>query len=199
MLHDGFWQDELTTQSKKLDCLMREINIALSNGKLWGSQEIQEMHHKISKEIFFSAAIIRKIIEEENAFFSNAKRYNKSVWKAPEAPNLTGDDVYSLYALQVPTIKFSIKNVEDDFAVFWGDYSIEDYDLTTGKKETLLLKDISNMIIHSYIWNLGNINANNSVSGFFVSSDFDKAKSVNYVSLEIWSQLIKRCVDDAYW
>ena len=178
MIYDGFWQYDLITMSEKLELLKTEINVALSMGKSWGAQEVQQIYHEISKEVLFSATIIRKIVEEENDFFANAKRYNKSAWKAAEDPDITGD-VYSLYALQVPTIKFPISNVEDDFAVFWGDYCIEDYDLTIGKKETLLLKDISNIIIHSYIWNLGDTCVDRKVSGFFVSSDFDKSKFVN--------------------
>ena len=65
MIHDGFWQYDLKTMSEKLELLKTEINAALSTGKSWNAQEVQQIYHEISKEVLFSATIIRKIVEEE--------------------------------------------------------------------------------------------------------------------------------------
>lgn len=198
MIHDGYWQNDLMVLSEEIGRLKKEINIELLN-KTWGSSEAQEIQHKLSQKVFFSAAIIRKIIEEENAFVSFAKKYNSSVYRMSEDRELKPEPFYSLYKLQIPTIKIPITtNIDEDFKVFAGDYCIEDYELELGKKESYLVKDVSNWILHSYIWNLGSLDQERKIEGFFISSDFDKAKFVNYISFEVWINTIIKCAEEAY-
>jgi len=110
------------------------------------------------------------------------------------------NDFYVLFNFQITTYKLELKKEEiiDYYKTFFGDYCVKDYGLALNAKNSFLLKDVCNWIIHSYVWSLGDLQDERKISGFFVSSDRDKVKYCNYINIDDWAKALKHCAKNAY-
>lgn len=190
LIHDGFWADDLNSLANKILFWHRKSNrLLLQYG--WGDDQFQRAQHHLAKYIFISASIVRKIVEEEFEFIDVINRYNDDF---PGEPPITNKYLI-VHTYQLKTSRFLLKKSSKD--LYFQDFCIDDYDPTTIKKCNYSIKDISNWIIHSYVWWLGDLEQKNLITGFFISSDYDKAKHENFISIEEWVDAVKYCAQNA--
>jgi len=196
MIHDGYWQNDLDSYANKILYWKRKINKLETLGIFYGNKDYDIACHRLTQAIFISAAIIRKIVEEENEFLAIAKKYNNAFKENKQVTN----DFYVLFNFQITTYKLELKKEEiiDYYKTFFGDYCVKDYGLALNAKNSFLLKDVCNWIIHSYVWSLGDLQDERKISGFFVSSDRDKVKYCNYINIDDWAKALKHCAKNAY-
>ena len=193
MIHDGFWQDDLLSIANKIIYWERKINCLIDKGYKYSNTKMENARHKLSQLIFFSACIIRKMIEEENQGIS-------AITKCQDMfPSDEYKDPRRFFKLYNQSIKVRQMPLKDDSVNCFDDYCSEDYDFSTSQKTQYLVKNISNWIIHSYIWSLqNNIQNDNHIRGFVISSDYDRTKFACYVDLKSWCEVLKYFAQNAY-
>ena len=193
MIHDGYWQNDLRAIANKIIYWERKINRLIDKGYKYSYTEIERARHKLSQLIFFSACIIRKMIEEENqgilAIEKCQEMFPSNEYKDPRC-------FFKLYNQSIAVYQTPLK---DDSVNCFDDYCSEDYDFSVSHKSQQLVKNISNWIIHSYIWGLQNCDPNdNHIRGFVISSDYDRTKFACYVNLKSWCKVLQYCAEYAY-
>lgn len=167
----------------------------LSSGIPYGDNVCQKALHKLQLNIFFSATVLRKNLEEENEYISFINKYRNSPFYEKPIKN----NWYVLFNLQIDTQKILItKDPMDDWTAYFKDFCVEDYNLSTVQKDKQKLNDVCNWIIHSYIWALGNITNSPRISGFFVSSDRTKEECIHFILIEDWITILNHCAENAY-
>lgn len=193
MIHDGYWQGDLATLANKIQYWQRRVNKLIMQGCRYQQPDYAKARHQLTQLIFFSASIMRKIIEEENeAIRSIAKCIDMFPTDEPNHSN-------KHYKLYYQTLKVYQLPLKDDAVNCFDDYCHEDYDYSKAKEMQHNVKSISNWIIHSYVWCLGSIAEEDQyIHGFFISSDFDKAKYSCYVPIDAWCKMLKYAAEHAY-
>lgn len=191
LIHDGFWAGDLNSLANKILFWHRKSNRLLVQYG-WGDDQFQRAKHHLTKYIFMSASIVRKITEEEFEFINLIEDYNNDFPSEPPIKN----KFHIVHAYQLKTSRFLLKESSKD--LYPQDFCIDDYDPTTIKKCNYPIKDISNWIIHSYVWWLGDLNQKERITGFFISSDRDKSKYENFISINEWVNAIKYCAENAH-
>ena len=191
MIHDGFWNNDLTQLASEISFWYKKINELFSQNYHYGDSEVDIANHKLNQSIFFSATIIRKIVEEENEFYASIAKYN-SAFEDKLCPQ---KNFHIVHSYQIKSIKYSLKHESQNY---FEDYCIEDYDFSAANKQSHLIKDISNWIIHSYVWTLDYNKNTKQINGFFISSDYDKSKYVNYIAIQDWVDSVLYCAKHAW-
>ena len=193
MIHDGYWQMDLISYANKILYWKRHVNKLIDRGLPYSHKDMEKALHKLTQMVFFSACIVRKMVEEEIEAIEAIKKYAESF--STDQDNIP-TRFFKLYnqtidSLQLPLLETSIN--------FFEDYCCEDYDFSLSNKRKNSIKSVSNWILHSYVWNLQSENPNSKhISGFVVSSDYDKSKFACYVSLDSWCDMLKFCGEYAY-
>lgn len=116
----------------------------------------------LEKAIFYSAFIIRKLIDCHGKLSDEADHYALKIQKV--APRKKVDELHR-----------------------W--LNEETHDWGNPQKVTVKGKDICNWLIHSYIFCLA-FGKNEIIDGFFVTSDFDRNKTLYYISICDWMAYI---------
>ena len=192
MIHDGYWQDDLVALANKITYWKNRANKLISQGCSYSNSDLEKARHQLTRSIFYSACIVRKMIEEENEAIRDIAHCFDMF--PSDKPN-NSKEFFKLYRQQLSVHQLPLK--EDSINCF-DDYCVEDYDFSTAKEVTHTVKSISNWIIHSYIWFLGSTNAKDRhIYGFFISSDFDKTKYACYIPIDVWCQTLKYSAENA--
>lgn len=166
MILDGYWRIELHRYERRLKIWGR-----LCNGKSTYEE------HQVNKYLLYSAAAIRKLIEDE----ADAKeQIEKASLSMPELALLHYD---------MPAVEYRFDGDKNDII----HKVIVDNYKTAGKTITIEAKTICNSIIHSYIWNLAYGSKNKGIIGFFTASDFDKEKKLYLIKLSDWISYLAFC------
>lgn len=132
----------------------------------WAKKKSSNMGEVIfEKKIFISAYCIRKLIDAEKIGFDFPG------W------NITVETFFRINK----DIKITfLNNHKVDFF----------YDLKMSTKASISLKTLSNIIIHSYVF-LVELNEDEGVDSFFVTSDKDKEKLVYKVNLRAFVKMLQ--------
>lgn len=193
MIHDGYWQEDLFSFANKIIYWQRKINRLIDCGYKYSDEKMEKARHQLTQLIFLSACIVRKMIEEEN----------ESILTIKKCREMFHDDEYaepaSLFKLYNQTIDVFELPLKEKSMNCFNDYCSEDYDFSLSKKANQPVKSISNWILHSYIWSLQNNSPTSKhISGFVISSDYDKTKFSCYVDIKSWCEKLKYCANNAY-
>lgn len=122
----------------------------------------------IDKYIFYSAFIIRKLIESDK-LTNECENLILNIKNHPNIKKLTKLNYVS---------------------------AIEDYELDNFKESTIKIGDLCNQIIHSYVFfTFSDYEKNNCIS-FLVSSDYDRNKHIHYVDINVWLDTLKTIGND---
>jgi len=152
----------------KKDLLRRKQLILKYNTQEHFEKDEKAAYTVLEKAVFYSAFIIRKLIDCEML--------------SDEA------DIYSLkvkiYKPKQQVYRYIIADEES-------------HNLDHFQKKTVKGKDVCNWLIHSYIFNFV-WNENTQISeGFFVASDFDRNKLLYYVGINDWIDYMDFIVTDS--
>lgn len=166
MIVDGYW---------KLD--LQQINYSLVFWSKMGFGDFAE--HQISRNLLYSAAIIRKIAEDEK-----------------EAEYAAGSNQMTMPPL--PIIKMSVpvkryRHTDPDKFFVNSKVFLDDYDLQHAETDKLSLFHACNQIIHSYAWAV--VHQGRRIHGVLFASDREKEKDILYLTLEDWTSTIKTVID----
>ncbi len=169
MISDGYWKLEIKKSEWILLGLQRLSRIMHS----------EYLEHRMNKHILLTAAIVRKIIEDE---ISTEEEYKKSNF-------------------ELPTLKMQSNAVDAYLYHFAGDEKwilhkviVENYKRKC-QKVRIETRKLCNCILHSYIWTIAYVN--NRIGGFLVASDFDKEKGLYYIPLRSWCDVLEYCIDNS--
>ena len=122
----------------------------------------------LEKAIFYSAFIIRKLIDCPGKMSDEA-------------------DQYVLHIEKYRPLK------EVDILHRWPDENTHDWDHP--QNVTVKGKDICNWLIHSYMF-FFSFNEERTIEGFFVTSDFDRNKTLYYISITDWLEYMTFIAND---
>ncbi len=166
MILDGYWKPEL----ERYVCSLKFW------GRLGGGTGTYT-EHQVNKYLLYSAAIIRKLIEDE----ADAKKhFNDPAFPTPE---------FALLHYDLSAVKYKFDG-DRDFILH---NVITDYYKSGNQAVKIEAKTICNSIVHSYIWDLAYANGKKGVIGFLASSDFDKEKVLYFIKLTDWIDYINYC------
>lgn len=142
----------------KQDLLRRKQLILKYNTAESFSKNENKAYTIIEKGVFYSAFIIRKLIDCFGKVSDDADRY-------------------TLKAKEIKTLKHM------DLLHRWPEEDSHDWE----NEKSIILpgKNVCNMLIHSYIF-FFSYNEDGTVTDFFVSSDYDKNKALYKISLIDW-------------
>lgn len=167
MLLDGYWKKEIISLKRQL--------------ALWsiykGSLFRKLAEHKVNRCLLFSAAIVRKILEDEEEterdFKNNGHNCEPPLRILHEKITLTKYDfIGDCRFLMVSSI------------------SLGEYDFKNGEKEIKTIREVCNQLIHSYVWCLLHNKHNDTLYGVFFASDKDKEKHVYLLKIEDWIHIL---------
>lgn len=190
MIHDGLWQNDLQSLSKDILSWQKQANSLIQQKCLYCDDRMVTTRHQLLKSIFYSASVVRKVVEEELEYHSFLKKHKHDL-----GLEFYQDKYHIVHSYQVNTIQYPIK--EGSLNCF-EDYCVDDFNLESSRSVPCSIKSVSNWIIHSYVWLLGSFDESKSITGFFVSSDFDKANYLSYIDLGEWIKAIDYCAKEAY-
>jgi hypothetical protein len=142
----------------KLDLMKRKRLIIKHNTAEKFDQKFDSTYTIIEKCVFYSAFIIRKLIDSRGKLSDEADRYT----------------------IKVKSIR-PIKSM--DLLHRWPDESSHDWE--KAQRLTVTGKDICNWLIHSYIFFFV-FDENGTVINFCVSSDYDRNKALYMISISDW-------------
>lgn len=156
IFESGPWKDDLLSYRSKIN--------EYSSSKYFQNDDddSDNAYSILEKSIFYSAFVIRKLVECKTKLSDEADRY----------------------ALKVEI--FESKRHFDNMH-HWT--SEDSHNWESPIKQTKQGKDVCNRLIHSLIFELV-YNDDQSVEGFFVSSDLDSDKCLYHVSLNDWLEYI---------
>ena len=123
----------------------------------------------LEKAVFYSAFIIRKLIDCKNKLSDEADKY--------------------VLRIESFTPLREINSLHN-----WPDNNT--YDWEHPRKGTIEGKKICNSLIHSLVF-FFNYNEEGTVVGFYVSSDFDRNKVLYYISVDNWLQYMTFVANDS--
>lgn len=157
MIYESWpWKQELYKYRKLLDKCSRQKRIT------------EKAYTQIEKSIFFSAFIIRKLID---------------------CATKVSDEV-DKYSFHLKAVK-PLRNI--DRMHRWAEFN--DYDWDNHYSLTALGKDICNWLIHSYVFFIEHDEQNKRY--FCVCSDFDRNKFLYKVDIDDWLQYIDYVITDS--
>lgn len=156
IFESGPWKEDLLSYHSKI--------IEYSSSKYFQNddEDSDKAYSILEKSIFYSAFVIRKLVDCKTKLSDEADSY----------------------ALNVEIFE-SKKNFDNLHR--WTSENSHDWESSI--RQTKQGKDICNWLIHSLIFELV-YNDDQSVEGFFVSSDFDSDKCLYYVSIKEWLNYI---------
>ena len=166
MILDGYWKLELKRYVRRLRFW----------GRLCGGTGTYS-EHQVNKNLLYSAAIIRKLIEDEA---DTKKKIEKTSLPMPEL---------ALLHYNIPVVEYAFDG-DKDFILH---KVIADYYHAGNQSITVEAKTICNSIVHSYIWNLAYSRGKKGSIGFLIASDFDKEKKLYFVRLKDWIVYLNYC------
>ena len=169
MILDGYWKKELKQIRRSL-LIWSKIGRALTG-------ELSE--HKINKDYLYSAAIIRKIFEDEKDAEAELKEIGAQL------PAL------EIIKIQVPVKRYM--HVADDKFFANSRVFLEDYDTKNAIDDTISLYTACAQIIHSYAW--GVIYSGKRIYGVLLASDREKEKDILLLSVKDWVTVIEEVVE----
>lgn len=157
IFESGPWKDDLSSYRNKIT--------EYSSSKYFQNNDdvSDNAYLTLEKSIFYSAFVIRKLVECKTKLSDEA----------------------DYYALKVEI--FESKRHFDNMHNWISETS---HDWNTPQKKTKQGKDVCNWLIHSLIFKLAYNDDDQSVEGFFVSSDLDSDKCLYYVSINDWLNYI---------
>lgn len=170
MILDGYWRLELHRYAQRM--------------RIWGRlcrESGTYAEHQVNKYLLYSAAAIRKLIEDED---DARKTIEKTNLPMPELALLHYD---------LPAVEYKFDGDKDDLL----HKVIPDNYKTKGKTITIEAKTICNSIIHAYVWNLAYGDKGKGIIGFFAASDYDKEKKLYFIKLSDWVEYIHYCVKNS--
>ncbi len=152
IFESGPWKDDLSSYHSKI--------IEYSSSKYFqnGDDDSDEAYSILEKSIFYSAFVIRKLVDCKTKLSDDA-------------------DCYAL--------KVEIFESKKHFDNMHHSTSENSHNWESSRIQTKQGKDICNWLIHSLIFEL-TFNEDQSVEGFCVSSDFDSDKRLYHVTLKDW-------------
>lgn len=172
LILDGYWK--------------RELNMIAHRLRIWSRCRYSAMRsyvdHKIDRGFLYSAAIIRKIVEDEKGAENAARKLQVQM---PPLPVLK---------MTVPVKRYQHTDEDKFFAnsrVF-----LDDYDLKHGCADTMPLMQVCNQIIHSYAWAVVH-QGKHGIYGVLVASDLEKKKDIILLSVSDWISAIQEVTEEA--
>ena len=172
MLLDGYWKSDLFCIRTRLSLWSRCSAVALS-----GFAE-----HKINQGLLYSAAIIRKITEDEKDAESTVKKHQ---WPMPTLPILK---------ITVPIVRY--QHIDEDKFFANSRVFLDDYDMKNGQAASLPLMQICNQIIHSYAWAVVH-QGKHGIYGVLVASDREKETDIILLAVSDWINMIQKVIEEA--
>lgn len=168
MILDGYWKRDLY-----------QIRAGLVFWARMGCCALSE--HRINRGLLYSAAIIRKIAENEIEAEHTAENNQMTM---PPLPIIKSS---------VPVKRYRHTNPDKFFVnskVF-----LDDYDLKHAETDQLSLFQTCNQIIHSYAW--AGVHQGRRIHGVLFASDREKEKDAFYLTLEDWISTIQTVIDNS--
>lgn len=176
MLLDGYWKKELRHIS-------RQLSFWTKHRLFYNDRYIE---HKVNRAFLFSAAIIRKVIEDEKDAEKTIEKHNQAVeeesWPIPELP---------VIKIDVPVIKYN--HIADDKFFVNSRVFIEDYDTSNPSRENTSLVRICNQIIHSYAWTVIYKDIK-KMYAVMMASDIFLEREVYFITIKDWTEAINNVV-----
>lgn len=163
MIADGYWNLEL---------FYRRLSIlfwCFINRLFWSKHN----EHRVSREILFSAVILRKIIEDEKEIRALSR---KNKMKEPRLETLKA---------KVPVWRLPYKGEDEPIGYR---FVSSDYNYDEADNRTYDLDFVCNKIIHSSIWSV--VYENRSINGIAFLSDREKQKESYYICIKDWTNLL---------
>ena len=163
MLHDGYWKRELIKFKRQLKYWSRR----------GGYYMYEYSEHRINRCLLYSAAIIRKIVEDE----ANAQAImKKNNWQM--AP-------FKILHYTVPIKVY--KHTDEDKFFMVSKLILPDYDTKHCESADLPLKEACNQIIHSFVWSpVHSGKKSDIIYGAMFASDREKEKCAYLLKIEDW-------------
>lgn len=158
------------------------------------------------------------MIEESAPWRVDLRRYATSIEKARATPQRTDssfarierDFMYGFFAIRrlVECFKLSTSTAEIPISVVqypfrtgsrltilnWSHLD-RHYDFERGKSGSLKLRDLSNQVIHSYVFSLA-VGRGRHLAGAFISSEYQRRKSLAYLTAWRTSRVFRRVASD---
>lgn len=170
MITDGYWRLELFHNKQKIIFWSLIDNTIMS----------EHNEHRVSREILYSAVAIRKVIDDDKEFATEATKINTE--KLP---------------LEVMNLKVPIKRIpfngDKDFILH--KFITDNYDYSKTEKIEMDINYICNQIIHSYVWSV--VYSNKKLFGVLFASDTKKDKEIYLLKIEDWLEVLQFCVEKA--
>lgn len=169
MILDGYWKLDLLRFKHKL--------------RFWswiGSTHEGFAEHKVNQCLLYSAAVIRKIVEDERDADNSIRKAKMTL---PPLP---------LLKTTVPIKRYRHTGEDKMFAnskVF-----LNDYDLCNEQSDSLPLAQICNQIIHSYSWAIIH-EGKRRIYGVLLASDKEKEKDIFLLSIADWAAAIQEVLN----
>ena len=148
--------------SWKRDLLRRKSLLEKYSASVLTDEEDNYAYMVLEKAVFYSAFIIRKLIECKTKVSDRVDNHSIRV----KQYSTTGMNIHLLRKINA-----------------------DSHDWTNGKAITVNGRRICNSLIHSYLFAFG-YGESGKVEGFFVSGDRDRNKWVYYVNLADWIRYI---------
>lgn len=168
MILDGYWKRDLY-----------QIRAGLLFWCKMGFSALSE--HRINRGMLYSAAIIRKIAEDEK-----------------EAEHAAENNQMTMPPLQIIKTSVPVKryrHTDSDKFFVNSKMFLNDYDMQHAETDQLSLFQICNQIIHSYTWAV--VHQGQKIHGVLFASDREKEKDVFYLTLEDWISTIQTVIDNS--
>lgn len=170
MILDGYWKRDLIKIKRQL--------------KFWSSRSGYILHeyieHRINRCLLFSAAIIRKIIEDEADAETIMKHDNM-----PLPP-------FRILRSTVPLTAY--KHVDEEKFFVNSRLILSDYDTKSAEQIELPLTQVCNQLIHSYVW--GVVHSEKRVYGVMTASDWFKEKEAYLLKIEDWITALEFVIEN---
>ena len=169
MIFDGYWKQDVRALSREIS-LWRRL--------LFPSDYAA---HRLNRAILYSAAILRKIIEDER--------------EAEKLFRKRGDTIPHKLLLnaKLPAIRYP--HIDGEKLFYRGKLFHEDYG--EGERVELTVQEVCNQLIHSYVWSLACESGKKSYAGFFVASDRSKETHVHAIHFSDWQEILKLCTEES--
>ncbi len=172
MLLDGYWKRDLIK-------FMRQLIFWSRRG---GSIMQKYAEHRINRYLLFSAAIIRKIVEDEEDAKKIIKKHQMHM------PPLL------VLKINIPVTRY--QHMDEDKFFVNSRVFLDDYDLKNGRADTIPLMQVCNQIIHSYTWAVVHY-GKRRIHGVLVASDREKEKDIILLTVSDWIRSIQKVIEDA--
>lgn len=155
IFESGPWKNDLSCYRNKI--------VKYQASSYFQNDDDEIAYTELEKSIFYSAFVIRKLVECKTKLSDDADHY---------------------------ALKVEVFDSKKHFDNMHHSTSDDSHNWESSKKQTKQGKDICNWLIHSLIFELV-YNEDQSVEGFCVSSDFDSDKCLYYVMLKDWLNYIE--------